>query len=130
MQIQLKAVIFDYGQVLSLPPDPHEIQSMAAILDTTPARFLEIYWPYRVAYDIGDSSPTAYWQQVAAALSRTLSPEQIRDLMDLDNQSWAHPDPVMIRWAAALRPAGLRTAILSNMPWPLRQYLDTSCPWL
>lgn len=113
MRIQPRAVIFDYGHVLCRPQAPEEIEAMAAFFDVAVERFPGVYWPYRVPYDKGDLSPTAYWNTVAADLSRNhLSKEQIEALTELDNKSWAHPDPVMIDWARDLRDAGVRTAIL------------------
>ena len=131
MRIQPRALIFDYGHVLCRPQAPEEIEAMAAFFDIAKERFLAVYWPYRVPYDRGDLSPTTYWNTVAADLSRNhLSEEQIEALTALDNQSWAHPDPVMIDWARDLHSAGVRTAILSNMPLTLRKHLDCCCPWL
>jgi hypothetical protein len=40
------------------------------------------------------------------------------------------PSSVMVRWASRLRAAGVRTAILSNMPVRLRAYLDAHAPWM
>ena len=36
----------------------------------------------------------------------------------------------MVSWATALRDAGVRTAVLSNMPITLRSGLARFCPWL
>ena len=130
MRIQPQAVIFDYGNVLCQPQQPEEVQAMAAFFNASVDRFLSVYWPYRVPFDKADLSPEAYWSQVARDLGRTISDEQIRTLVDLDSRSWAHPDRLMIGWASDLRGAGIRTAILSNMPITLRQYLDCCCPWL
>ena len=130
MRIRPKALIFDYGNVLCQPQQPEEIEAMAAIFRTPVDRFLSVYWPYRVPFDKADLSPAAYWNQVAVDLGQTLADEQIDALVDLDNRSWAHPDSRMIGWASDLRAAGIRTAILSNMPITLREYLDCCCPWL
>ena len=130
MRIRPKALIFDYGNVLCRPQQPEEIEAMAAFFNVPADRFLSVYWPYRVPFDKADLSPAAYWNQVAVDLGQTLADGQIEDLIELDNRSWAHPDPMVIAWAGDLRAAGIRTAILSNMPITLRQYLDSCCPWL
>ena len=128
--IRPAAVIFDYGNVLCQPQPIPELEAMAAIFETPLPSFLEIYWRYRVAYDQADLDPNAYWAAVASDLRRSLSHEQIGRLIEIDVSSWAHPNPVMLAWARELRSAGLRTAILSNMPTPLRDYLESGCPWL
>jgi hypothetical protein len=71
--------------------------------------------------------PIAYWNAVAQTASRTLTADQISELIEIDSRSWSHPAPVMPQWARDLRAAGLRTAILSNMPVPVRDYI-LRCP--
>ena len=52
---------------------------------------------------IGDSAssmtpasldPAAYWNTVAQTASRTLTPDQIAALIEIDSRSWSHPAPV------------------------------------
>ncbi len=102
---------------------------MAAIFDVSAPRFEEAYWPGRLSFDQGALTAETYWAQVAAALSRGLSHAQRERLIELDNASWSYPDPRMVQWAVELRRAGLRTAVLSNMPITLRTALR-QCAWL
>ena len=99
---------------------------MAQILNLPIALFDELSWRFRLAYDEAALDAPAYWNSVA---QRDLTPAEIAKLTEIDNQSWVHPDPVMPAWARQLRAAGLRTAILSNMPLPVREHLDTVA-WL
>jgi putative hydrolase of the HAD superfamily len=124
------AVIFDYGCVLSLPQAREDVQKMASVLGAPLEEFDRVMWKHRLAYDQADLSPAEYWSKVAGEFSRTLAPGQIETLVEIDSKSWANPHPVTPRWAEEIRAAGLRTAILSNMPTPLREYLDSGCPWL
>jgi putative hydrolase of the HAD superfamily len=66
---------------------------------------------------------------VAQTASRTLTPEQIAALIEIDSRSWSHPAPRMPQWARDIRAAGIRTALLSNMPFPVRDYI-LGCAWL
>ena len=124
------AIIFDYGNVLCLPQRRSDLDAMAAVLGVAADEFDPIYWRYRLPYDRSDMHRESYWKQVAEDANREVSESQINRLVELDNQSWTHPDLVMTRWAEAVRAAGTRTAILSNMPLPLREYLSCCCPWL
>jgi putative hydrolase of the HAD superfamily len=129
MRISPQAVIFDYGNVLSQSQPAADVQALANILNVPIPRFAEIYWQFRVPYDAAALDPIAYWNTVARAASRTLTPDQISALIEIDSRSWSHPAPVTPQWARDLRAAGLRTAILSNMPAPVRDYI-LRCAWL
>jgi putative hydrolase of the HAD superfamily len=102
---------------------------MLSILDLPPSQFTEVYWRFRLDYDAALLSPSAYWNTVAQTASRSLTPSQIAALTEIDSRSWSHPAPIMPQWASDVRAAGLRTAILSNMPAPIRDYV-LRCPWL
>jgi putative hydrolase of the HAD superfamily len=129
VRVSPKAVIFDYGNVLSQSQPDADVQAMATILDLRVAQFDEVYWRFRVEYDAAKLDPVAYWNSVAQAASRTLAEDQISALIEIDNRSWSHPGPVTPQWARQLRESGLRTAILSNMPLPFRDYI-LRCSWL
>lgn len=49
----MRAVIFDYGNVLCQPQHSAEVAAMAAIVQLPRDRFEQIYWHYRLAYDEG-----------------------------------------------------------------------------
>jgi putative hydrolase of the HAD superfamily len=125
----MTAIIFDYGNVLCLPQQRSDLDAMAVVLGVEPEAFDAIYWRYRLPYDRSDLDRESYWKQVARDAEREISSAQLDSLVTLDNQSWTHPDLVMTQWAESLRSDGMRTAILSNMPLPLREYL-ANCPWL
>ena len=125
----ITAVIFDYGNVLSQSQPPADVQAMAYILHTPVPRFRELYWQSRLAYDEAALDPATYWHNLASAAGRNLIDTQVATLVEIDSRSWSHPAPVVPEWARALHAAGLRTAILSNMPAPVRDYI-TLCRWL
>jgi putative hydrolase of the HAD superfamily len=129
VRVSPQAVIFDYGNVLSESQPAADIEAMAKILDLPVPRFTEVYWQFRVEYDAAALDPMAYWNTVARKSSRTLTPDRITALIEIDSLSWSHPAPVMPQWARDIRAAGLRTAILSNMPFPVRDYI-LGCAWL
>ena len=127
MPFGIKAIIFDYGNVLCEPQPPEDIAAMAAELAQTIDRFGPIYWRDRVSYDRADMDAGEYWSRVAG---RHLAPDQIAKLTDLDNKSWQHPRATTIPWVDAMRRKGLRTALLSNLPASLRDSLENDTPWL
>src|ERR1700693_2926180 len=128
MPTPLKAVIFDYGNVLSEPQNAAEIESMARIFALPAAEFKNFYWNFREAYDEAKFLPQEYWNNVAQLAGRTLSLPQIDNLIDLDSLSWMHPRAMIVDWARTVRLAGFRIALLSNMPVTLRDALQ-GCGW-
>jgi len=127
---QLKAVIFDYGNVLCLPQPADYMAAMARVAGIENEEMHRLYWLSRVPFDRGDLSVDSYWNALAAEASRSLTAGQLAEIIRLDNESWAQPDPVMLRWAARLRSSGIRTGVLSNMPITLREYLTAHARWL
>jgi len=126
VRIYPKAVIFDYGQVLCDPQPKADVEAMASLLQMDFDTFHDSSWRYRVAYDEAALDSASYWNAVA---QRTLPPQDIERLIHMDSTSWTHPNPVMPGWARQLRQAGLRTALLSNMPATVRDAVER-CDWL
>ncbi len=129
MLITPSAVIFDYGNVLSQSQPASDVLAMADILGLPLSDFTGLYWRFRVPYDAGSLDSVEYWSTVAQTASRKVAASQISALIEIDSRSWSHPAPVVAQWARDIRAAGLRTAILSNMPVPVRDYI-LRCSWL
>lgn len=126
----IQAVLFDYGLVLSGPPDPAAWAEMQQILAAPDPAFHDAYWRYRHDYDRGALSSPAYWDQVAADLGRTLTPEQTTDLLNADIVLWTQPNQPMIDWAAQLQAAGIRTGILSNIGDAMESGILARLAWM
>ncbi len=127
---KLKAVVFDYGNVLSLPQDPRDIESMALCLALETSEFLNLYWQFRLPYDKGEIDAGEYWSEVAALCGVMLTASLQADLVRLDNSSWSRPRREVLSWVESLQKSGMPTAILSNMPADLQKHIETSCDWL
>jgi putative hydrolase of the HAD superfamily len=126
----VKAVLFDYGLVLSGPPDPNAWEHLKILLNANEAAFHEAYWKHRDAYDRGSLTAEAYWQQVAHGLGRTLDEPTTRQLIADDTDVWTQPNQPMIDWAAALQRAGMKTGILSNIGDAMEREIVARTPWL
>jgi putative hydrolase of the HAD superfamily len=126
----VKAVLFDYGLVLSGPPDPAAWERLKLLFQVDETAFHAAYWKHRDAYDRGSLSAEAYWQQVAEDLDRRLTETDIQELIDIDTDVWTQPNQPMIDWAAALQRAGMKTGILSNIGDAMEREVLARCPWL
>ncbi len=126
----VKAVLFDYGLVLTGPPDPAAWALLKRILDTDEASFHEAYWKHRHDYDRGTLTAESYWRWVASDIGRTLDNQELKDLIDADTHLWTQPNQPMIDWAADLQRAGFKTGILSNIGDAMEIGVLSRCEWL
>lgn len=127
---KLQGVIFDYGNVISWPQDQTCLIRMADLLGLDDAiEFHRVYQRYRREYD-GGITGGAYWTKVSRELGRNVSQEQIRQLIELDTQSWVRINPRSIDCLRELKARGLKLALLSNMPREILNYLERECDWL
>lgn len=130
MSLALRAVIFDYGMVLSGPPDP---EAHAALMRITglPAEQLDpLYWADRHAFDEGKLTGEAYWRDILRQAGLTLAPSAVRELIHWDGRMWMTLNPAMLAWAGALKARGLLTAILSNIGDTTQQAMERELKWL
>ena len=126
----LRAAIFDYGMVLSGPPEPEPHKNMRAITGLDYDRFESIYWADRHAYDLGQLNGLTYWPEFARRANITLTDQQIHDLIANDVVMWTTTNDAMLAWIARIQKAGLRTAVLSNMGADILRYILQEFSWL
>jgi putative hydrolase of the HAD superfamily len=126
----ITAILFDYGMVLSGPPDPAAWTSLKQVFHADEPTFHAAYWNHRHDYDRGTLNAITYWQAVANNLHQPLNPNQLRDLIAADNILWTQPNQPMIDWAAALQRANIKTGILSNLGDEMELGILARFPWL
>jgi putative hydrolase of the HAD superfamily len=126
----VRAVIFDYGKVLSALPDADAHTALVETAGLPDEVFEEHYWAHRHAYDLGELNGHTFWEAVARGAGIVLSPDQVDVLNRHDARMWTNLNQPMVDWAAALQRAGIRTAILSNMGDVIHASMQTQFPWL
>jgi putative hydrolase of the HAD superfamily len=127
---RLRAVIFDYGEVLSLPQDAEARVRLQALSGLPGELFRREYRRCRPPFDRGELSGAAYWTRVLGAGNGTVDPALIPSLLRVDAESWSRVNPAVLAWSRSLREAGYRTAVLSNMPAENLAFLEECHPWL
>lgn len=128
--MSLRAVVFDYGMVLSGPPFPQAHQELRRISGLSHEAFEELYWIDRHAYDRGDLSGLRFWQKFVSDANLSLSHEQIAELNYWDAQMWSTTNPETLAWHRQLKERGLKTAILSNMGDSVLENIERSFAWI
>ena len=125
----IRAVILDYGEVISQPPDPAAIATMAGMFELPEERFRQLYASLRHAYDRGDFDGDAYWTEIARDAGVDLSASQVTRLREIDVAMWSRLNQSVLRWAGRLRSSGLKTAMLSNMHQDMVQKIRSESVW-
>ena len=128
--VQLRAVIFDYGEVLSGPPDPEAHRNLLTISGVEEEPFEKSYWAHRLDYDADILDGQTYWQTVARDTGVSFTVKQIGQLLEQDALMWMKLNPAMMAWLPKIKEAGFRLGILSNMGFGVLDYMRPRFPWL
>ncbi len=128
MKVKLKAVIFDFGHVLTLPPRPENMVWLAGQCGLSRGEFIQGWREMRLEVDRGTVPVREFWARMAGRGGKTASEEQLRAMEERDLEAWTQPSTAMFAWAEELRRGGWATAILSNMPPVFLPYLERHFP--
>ena len=79
----LRAVIFDYGMVLTGKPDAEAHDAMIRITGLPADRFEALYWADRHAYDEGKLTGIAFWQRFLLESGLILDAATVEELNHL-----------------------------------------------
>src|SRR5882757_3902582 len=127
---EIKAILFDFGLVLSGPQNRKAWQAMLDRSGLTHEALHKHYWIYRDDYDRGTLSGREYWQKIGQDTNLSLKPYDIDALIAHDVDLWGDLNDPMIAWVRRLHAAGFRTGILSNIGDEMEQGLRNRHSWL
>lgn len=127
---RISAVILDYGQVLARCPTVEEFGRMAQMFHVSFELFYKLWEASRGPYDRGDFTAEEYWLRLASQTNTLLDAGQIEILRKVEIEIWAHTNADMLDWVGQLRAAGMKTALLSNMPADLAKHVRANCNWM
>ncbi len=108
----LRALILDFGEVLTGPQPRQIIEGMASMARLPVEEFLSRYWRHRKAYDCGLTGPE-YWSRVVEG-NEDVPPSLLSELIEMDALSWSDYRETVWDIAAEFRARGNRVAMLSN----------------
>jgi len=111
----LKAIIFDYGEVLCYGPSAAENAQLAAFFGVGVDRLPALWDKNRGAFDRGDLTPEVYWSMLAEDAGADLRPGDLEKICELDMAMWSNVNASMVEWARQLAFAGMKIGLLSNM---------------
>jgi putative hydrolase of the HAD superfamily len=126
----IRAVIFDYGMVLTGTPDAEAHAEMVRITGLPVERFESLYWNDRHAYDEGKLSGVTFWQKFLRDAHLDVDQATVEELNHLDARMWTTQNPAMVAWQNRLSKHGVQTAILSNMGDSVLANIQREFEWI
>jgi putative hydrolase of the HAD superfamily len=130
MSTDIKAVVFDFGGVLTLQPLDHHIDSLRALCGLDRPAFLSAYRRHRPEYDRGTIDSREYWSRVINSEEEVPDQGIFRSLFETDVAGWTRVNEPVLRLAERLQAAGMRTGILSNMPREILKRIENRFLWI
>jgi len=126
----LRAVVFDYGMVLTEPQQPEAHATLLRLTGLSQDRFEPLYWADRHAYDEGKLTGLAFWQKLLRDAGIPEEAGLVEELNLWDARMWTTQNPAMLAWQLALKQRGIKTAILSNLGDSVLANIERTFDWL
>lgn len=128
--MSLRAVVLDYGIVLTGQPDPAAHAALVRITGLPLDRFESLYWADRPAYDEGKLTGLAVWRKFLREADLPPDEAMVEELNRWDARMWTVQNPVMVAWQSAIKERGLLTAILSNIGDSVLESVEREFDWI
>ncbi|GAA2616746.1 HAD family phosphatase [Dactylosporangium fulvum] len=117
-------VLFDLFGVIARRQSPAAKRTVAATVGVPAPAFWDVYWRLRAPYDLGQITGAEYWRWVATALGTVFDEDRVTALIAADVASWSAIDDDMVALIERTAAAGVRLALLSNIPEDLAAYYE------
>jgi len=114
--LSIKAVVFDYGQVISFPQDPKVLDGLAQRIGVEREQLEPVLWSLRDGYDRGTHNAKEYYNEVISRLNVSMDDKSIDELIVMDLDSWKNINEKTVTLMEDIKKAGYVLGILSNMP--------------
>ncbi len=117
----MKAIVLDYGNVISEPQDTACYARMAAISGLPAEVFRNAFAESRSEFDRGGISGLRMYRKILAEAGAEGSEAELdalaQALLDEDLASWSRVSREVTEWGLSLQSSGHPLGILSNMPF-------------
>ena len=129
-QTRIRALVLDYGGVISKPQNPDNVNNILQILRQDDNDFGNVYKSKRENYDNGQLSGEEYWLSIILHYSLELSDSQVTNLIQEDVKSWTQINDSMIQFIKESRGKLHKLAIISNMTRDILVFMKKHFQWL
>lgn len=110
-----KAVVFDFGGVMTTSTMPRRVQSTAQELGIDWNIIARGYARYRHSYDAGDISLAELYRRTWEDGGVEVSEADQARILEADRASWLYRNERTLAWMRALKAEGRKIGILTNM---------------
>ena len=114
--MNIKAVVFDYGQVICFPQDPKLLGSFARRIGVDREKFESLVWTLREGYDRGTLTSREYYKEILSRLGVSMDDKSIDEMAEKDLDSWKNINGGTVSIMEDVKKSGYILGILSNMP--------------
>ena len=114
-KIEIRALILDYGGVISQPQNRKNVDNILQWLQLDYDGFMQVYYDLRVGYDSGQLSGQGYWGKVLQHYGLDPNGFDLSRIIQEDVNSWTHLNQVMLQYLGENRGRIPKLAMISNM---------------
>lgn len=129
MKREIKAIIFDFGCVISMDQDSKSVDEMHRILQRPCQVCKESYSKFRPDYDAGLITAEEYWQNICDDCHIACSKSMVDELIRLDVKSWTVINREIRDYIIGLKSCKVKKAIISNMTKEVLEYINKNLTW-
>ena len=126
--MSIKAIVFDYGKVISFPPKESVMETLAGMAGLETSVFNALMPKYRCEYDRGVVSATEFYRAMLAAGGVSVDDDCLERMTQIDAESWSHVNPETVALMEEVKREGYILGILSNMPHDFLAFARASFP--
>jgi putative hydrolase of the HAD superfamily len=116
MESGIKAVVFDFGKVISLPPPPEVPEEISRITGLPAETLAELDRKHRGEYDRGRFDGKGYYKFLLSLAGVFPDDPALEKIAAIDQGGWKHINAGTVELMRDIKRAGFILGILSNMP--------------
>ncbi|MDR0524647.1 MAG: HAD family phosphatase [Spirochaetaceae bacterium] len=126
--MNIRAVVFDFGKVISFPPADSVLENLSEISGIQPDTLDGLINKYRNEYDRGTLSLREYYLRILREAKVSVDPADLEEMLRIDLGAWARINPETVSLMKDVKQGGYLLGILSNMPQDFLAYGRKNIP--
>ena len=129
-KIKIRALILDYGGVISQPQNRQNVDNILRLLGQDYDDFMQVYYDLRVGYDNGQLSGEEYWIKVLHHFRLNPNAFDLSNFIHEDVKSWTVLNDSVLQYLKENRGRIPKLAMISNMVEDTLVFMREHYDWL